>query len=207
MNRLAKIALVLPVLLGLAPLCHPGVAVAADRLASSATLPLSGGDWRIHEDADGKGAEHRMFEADVSVPGWLPATVPGNIQADLEAAHQLKPLWYGAGDPRMAEVAQKNWWYRKDFVAPKTYEGWRVKLVFDGVDHECEVWLNGKVFEQSLPEGLGLQKADPAHLAFPATATMDVPPGVLREGKNTIEVQVENSGWFTWDSLCLTSND
>lgn len=38
-------------------------------------IPLSGTDWRIHEDPDGKGAEQRLFEADVSLPGWIPATV------------------------------------------------------------------------------------------------------------------------------------
>jgi hypothetical protein len=82
----------------------------------SRQILLSGADWRIHEDAAGKGKEKRLFEADMSSPGWIPATVPGNIQADLEAAHQLKPLWYGAGDPRLYDVARKDWWYRKDFT-------------------------------------------------------------------------------------------
>lgn len=104
-------------------------------------LDLSGRDWWIHEDAgDGPAA---MPRADVSAPGWVAATVPGNIQADLEAAFRLKPLWYGAGDPRMADVARKDWWYRKDFLVPASFDGKRATLVFDGVDHECEVWLNG----------------------------------------------------------------
>jgi len=107
------------------------------------SFSLSGTDWRIHDDTDGKGAEQLLLETDASTPGWIPATVPGNIQADLEAAHLLKPLWYGAGDPRLADVARKDWWYRKDFTVPQSFAGKRVKLVFDGVDHECEVWLNG----------------------------------------------------------------
>jgi len=110
---------------------------------SSRVLSLSGADWRIHDDVEGKGAERRLFEADTASPEWIPASVPGNIQADLEAAHLLKPLWYGAGDPRLQEVARKDWWYRKDFTVPQSFAGKRVKLVFDGVDHECEVWLNG----------------------------------------------------------------
>ena len=69
--------------------------------------------------------------------------MPGNIQADLESAHQLRPLWYGAGDPRLAEVAQKDWWYRRDFVVPESFADERLTLVFDGVDFACEVWLNG----------------------------------------------------------------
>ena len=85
-----------------------------------------------------------LFAADASSAGWIPATVPGNIQADLEAAHVLKPLWYGAGDPRLYDVARKDWWYRKDFTVPAAFAGKRLTLVFDGVDHQCDVWLNGK---------------------------------------------------------------
>ena len=110
---------------------------------SPKTIPLSGSDWYIHEDAGGTGIENQLYAADVPASGWIPASVPGNIQADLEAAHQLRPLWYGAGDPRLAEVAQKDWWYRRDFEVPESFADERLTLVFDGVDFACEVWLNG----------------------------------------------------------------
>ena len=64
-----------------------------------------------------------------------------------------------------------------------------------------EITVNGKAFEQILPEGLGIQKTDPAHLAFPATAAFAIPSGILREGTNVAEVRVKNEGWFTWDSV------
>ncbi len=145
----------------------------AQRADHIASLSLSGADWWIHEDADGEGAERGMPEANVPSAGWVAATVPGNIQADLEAARRIPPFWYerddpllakapksGAslswaamwnrrdftvpgGDPRLVDVARKDWWYRKDFTVPPAFEGQRVKLVFDGVDQECEVYLNG----------------------------------------------------------------
>ena len=71
------------------------------------TITLSGSDWYIHEDAAGAGAAASLHLADVPAPGWIPARVPGNIQSDLEAAHALKPLWYGAGDPRLHDVARR----------------------------------------------------------------------------------------------------
>ena len=108
------------------------------------TLSLSGSDWYIGEDAARNGEAEGLHSAEAPAPGWIPATVPGNIQADLERAHQLKPLWYGAGDPRLAEVAKKDWWYRRDFVAPAAWAGAGLKLVFDGVDYACDVWLNGQ---------------------------------------------------------------
>ena len=61
-------------------------------------ISLSGSDWHLHDDPDGQGASRGLDVADPSAPGWIPASVPGNVQADLETAHQFKPLWYGAGE-------------------------------------------------------------------------------------------------------------
>lgn len=96
---------------------------------------LSGADWLI-KDNPGQGGTPICSD-------WLAARVPGNIQADLEAARMLKPLWYGAGDARLYEVPKRAWYYRKDFVLPADYVGTRSRLILDGVDNVCEVWLNG----------------------------------------------------------------
>jgi len=103
------------------PATVPSALMAGEAVRDSRLL--SGTDWWIHDDPDGKGAERGMPEADASSPEWIAASVPGNIQADLEAAHLLKPLWYGAGDPRLQEVARKDWWYRKDFTVPQSFAG------------------------------------------------------------------------------------
>jgi len=105
---------------------------------------LSGEDWFITEDASGARPAAEIFDGDPASADWIPASVPGNIQSDLEAAHLLEPLWYGEGDPRLWEVARKNWWYCKDFEIPADFAGKRLTLVFDGVDFESEVWLNGQ---------------------------------------------------------------
>ena len=168
----------------LSRLIHPAVVPLAMSLVCVGTIPalgaenvatisLSDAHWWIHDDADGQGGQRGMPLADVAAPGWIPATVPGNLQADLERARLIPPFWFesddpllakppksGAsiswaemwnrrdftvpgGDPRLAEVARKDWWYRKDFTVPPSFEGRQVRLVFDGVDHECEVYLNG----------------------------------------------------------------
>ena len=117
-------------------------------------LILSGSDWFIHEDGRGTGDQEQYYSADPKRRGWLPAQVPGNIQSDLETAHVLRPIWYGEGDPALAQAAQKDWWYRKDFFVPESFAGQRVRLVFEGVDHECQVYLNG----QQLGEHAGMYK-------------------------------------------------
>lgn len=110
-------------------------------LISETPLSLGGSDWWLQEDAAGVGIKKRYFET--SVTGWIPAQVPGNVQDDLERAHKLRPIFYGATDPNLYEVAQRDWWYRKDFRVPETFQGKTLTLVFDGVDERCEVWLNG----------------------------------------------------------------
>ena len=97
-------------------------------------ISLDGTDWQLGKAADDGGLPDT---------GWLPASVPGNVQADLEAAHCLKPLWYGAGDARLHEAAQHAWWYRKSFFVPAHWAGKRLTLAFEGVDFSCTVWLNG----------------------------------------------------------------
>ena len=115
----------------------------ATPVAPGQDILLSGSDWWVHE------AGAALSESDVvsstarPLDGWTPATVPGNIQGDLESAHALNPLWYGPGDPRLHEVARKNWWYCKDFVVPRDAAGKRLTLMFHGVDFECKVWVNG----------------------------------------------------------------
>lgn len=106
------------------------------------SMSLSGGDWFIHAATSAVDATPALMNAEG--PDWIAASVPGNIQADLEAAHKIGPLWYGAGDPRLPSVATKHWWYRKDFLMPAALRGQRLNLVFDGVDYDYEVWLNGK---------------------------------------------------------------
>jgi beta-mannosidase len=68
------------------------------------------------------------------------------------------------------------------------------------------VTLNGRRMERSLPAGLGIQRIDPAHLAFPATLDLQVPATDLRPGKNILEVHVQEDGWFSWDAMDLTSS-
>jgi beta-mannosidase len=105
--------------------------VHVDPLLLHRTLQLSGPDWWIQAaGADGQ---------------QIPAQVPGNIQADVERAHLLKPLWYGVGDPRLADVATKDWWYRKEFDLPPQLKNKRLRLIFEGIDFEAEIWLNDQL--------------------------------------------------------------
>ena len=66
-----------------------------------------------------------------------------------------------------------------------------------------QITINGRELEKTLPKGLGIQRADPAHRAFPATVEFDLAGSDLREGKNLLRVSIKGDGWFTWDALDL----
>jgi hypothetical protein len=68
-----------------------------------------------------------------------------------------------------------------------------------------QITINGRELEKTLPKGLGIQRADPAHRAFPATVEFDLAGSDLREGENTntLTVRVVGDGWFSWDALEL----
>ncbi|HBQ63651.1 MAG TPA: hypothetical protein DD727_01725, partial [Clostridiales bacterium] len=106
-------------------------------------ISLSGSEWHIRKDE----INPEDFLAGAPLTGgrhgWVRALVPGNIQSDLETAHIFKPLWYGVGDPALADAARHDWWYCRDFDINGTDPDQRVHLVFGGVDEDCEVWLNG----------------------------------------------------------------
>lgn len=97
---------------------------------------LSGNDWKIFIDGSDKifGSDDRM----------IPASVPGNIQSDLQDACLLKPLRYGMGDEKLHEVCLKRWVYVKEFCLDDEIAQERNILVFDGIDYSGEVFVNGK---------------------------------------------------------------
>ena len=63
--------------------------------------------------------------------------------------------------------------------------------------------LNGQTFTAEIPAGLGLQKIDPQHLAKSKIVEIPLPANALRQGDNTLTLELANDGWFTWDALDL----
>jgi beta-mannosidase len=124
-------------------------------------------------------------------PLWLPASVPGSVVDDLVRAGAA-PSPYVERQSRFAEfAAARTWVYRTRVSGPEP-------LVFEGVDYECEVFLDGEPvahhvglftpFAVDVPEG--------EHLL--AVAIRPVPESEAQVGK-TSRVRVHkprmNYGW------------
>jgi beta-mannosidase len=76
------------------------------------------------------------------VAEWLPATVPGNVRADLLALGRISDPFYGLNNEDSQWVDEWDWWYRKA-LSLQLDEGERAFLVFEGVDYISAVYLNG----------------------------------------------------------------
>ena len=89
-------------------------------------------DWKFAL-ADARGAEQPAFPD----AGWRTLNVPHDWS--IEGAFAETNSTGGAGGFLPAGVG----WYRKHFTVPAGYAGLRVRVVFDGVMANSNVWLNG----------------------------------------------------------------
>lgn len=82
-------------------------------------------------------------------------------------------------------------WYRKTFKIPSTYKNHRILVLFDGVYHQSEVYINGK--------NLGFRPY--GFIGF----EYDLTPYLNFEGENVISVRVDHSGrsarWYTGSGI------
>jgi beta-mannosidase len=71
-------------------------------------------------------------------PHWLPARVPGSVMADLRRAGELPDLYVERGSRAAEWVPERSWIYRTRL------SGVGGRLRFEGVDHACTVFVDGR---------------------------------------------------------------
>ncbi len=105
---------------------------------------LSGG-WKLAAAPD----VHATAEA-ISSPGfdaksWMPAIVPGTVLSTMIANGVYPDPDYGLNNLDIPELLNRqDYWYRAAFTAPKEKADHHLRLVFDGINYQAEVWLNGQ---------------------------------------------------------------
>jgi len=94
--------------------------------------------------------------------GWYPVTVPTTVVAALVKnkvypdpyfgmnLRALPGMAYPIGDKFSSLPTPQDspfivpWWYRKEFVIPRNYQGKTIWLRFGGITYRANIWLNGK---------------------------------------------------------------
>mgnify|MGYP001791539532 FL=1 len=110
---------------------------------------LSGHQWQFEGISPGRGIELGFNELPPDITGdafnWSFATVPGDVYTDLWRAGWIDDPHFGRNSLKAKWVAEREWWYKRQFDVPSGMEGKRIWLVFEGVDFGCDVWFNGQL--------------------------------------------------------------
>jgi beta-mannosidase len=105
-------------------------------------IDLGGTDWHLGQAPACARPERASWDELEQIAEWLPATVPGNVRADLMRAGRLPDLFVGTQADASQWVDEACWWLvRKWSFEPSPSA--RVHLVMRGVDYVSDLFLNG----------------------------------------------------------------
>ncbi len=111
------------------------------------TQDLSGHRWQMERMLPGRGVIEGLHLLPAEYQGthfsWNFASVPGDVYTDLERANEIDDPLFGRNMHRAKWVADHEWWYCLRFAVDEGMRGRLLRLVFEGVDYSCDVWLNG----------------------------------------------------------------
>ena len=113
---------------------------ATDEVAVS----LDGNDWKLsywEQPAIAVTSPDAMNRMSVKT---ISATVPGNVEIDLQKAGLINDPMVGNGTDELRQWEGTQWCYTKTFTAPKLEGDNRYELHFGGIDCFADIWLNGK---------------------------------------------------------------
>ncbi|MGB5512591.1 MAG: sugar-binding domain-containing protein [Woeseiaceae bacterium] len=114
---------------------------------SRISADLSGFRWQMERMRPGQGEKEGLPLLPAEYQGthfsWNFGTVPGDVYTDLHRANEIADPYFGRNMHRAKWAAEYEWWYSRRFAVPEKMHGKKIRLIFEGVDYSCSVWLNG----------------------------------------------------------------
>ncbi|MFG0254948.1 MAG: sugar-binding domain-containing protein [Rhodopirellula sp. JB053] len=138
--RLIVVPLVLTLLSVCAKLQAADSAVLSNPESDKVVVDLSGA-WEMEGVLPGEGMKKLFHKVH---PDCGPANVPGDVYTDLWRVGRIDDPHVGRNGQRAKWVMDYEWWYFKTFKTPSEMKGKQIRLMFEGIDYECDVWLNGE---------------------------------------------------------------
>jgi len=145
--------------------------------SASRTRTLLDADWRFHRDDVSNSNE--VVSAGFDDAAWQKVQLPHDYVLDGTYAESTNRTVRGHG-----YLPYPVAWYRKHFFIPESDQGKILRLDFDGVFRDSQVWLNG--------EYLGRHPC--GYTPFSYDVTKLAKPG----GENVITVRVDPQEWEGW---------
>jgi exo-1,4-beta-D-glucosaminidase len=185
---------------------------AQSRAMPKSRINLQSG-WRLQSSCKVKAGGDVISSRSFQPKGWYKTSVPTTVLAAQVASGEFADPYFGMNlrkipgttYPVAAQFAKLpmspdspyacSWWYRTEFVVPRTQTKRSAALHFEGINYRANVWLNGK------------QLADKKDVAGAyRTYDFDVTSAVVPAGFNVLAVEVfaptENDlgiNWVDWN--------
>ena len=102
------------------------------------------GGWRLIEAEKLRISGEELSSDAIDTSDWHRATVPGTVLTTLVDAGIYPDPFFGLNNMAIPEdLCRKKWWYRTEFILPDVNNDQNVSLVFNGINYEANIWLNG----------------------------------------------------------------
>lgn len=120
----------------------------SDKPSSKKVVSLNaekGSDWKLYYGVQDSDAPQTPDELKAASLTKINATVPGNVEIDLEREGIIKDPMIGTNVYELRKYETYHWWYVREFDTPKTSKGERIEMAFDGIDCIADIWLNNQL--------------------------------------------------------------
>jgi len=110
------------------------------------SISLNSGEaspWTLYYGLQDENAPHSPRELLRSDFSKIEASVPGNVEIDLQKAGLIEDPMIGDRVFDLRKYESFQWWYHRSFSKPDVPEGHRIELSFEGIDCIADIWLNG----------------------------------------------------------------
>ncbi|HSZ60816.1 MAG TPA: LamG-like jellyroll fold domain-containing protein [Terriglobales bacterium] len=154
------------------------------------------GEWNLIPAPKVKDDGATISLASYHAPDWWPATVPGTVLTTMIDRGVYPDPDYGLNNLVIPESLNKqDYWYRMEFRAPKSVNGRRLTLTFEGINYSAAVWLNGRelgsikgafirgvfdvtdLLKAEQPNALAVRVSPPPHPGIPQEQSIKGGPG------------------------------
>lgn len=114
-------------------------------------VPTGTGEWIISqgwEMTDGVTvleSAKSIFDPQLNTDKWYNATVPGTVLTTLVNQGVYPDPFFGLNNMNIPDsLSRTDWWYRCKFTVPQDISNDQLRLLFNGINYQAEVYLNGK---------------------------------------------------------------
>jgi hypothetical protein len=152
-------------------------------IAYSQETPLTVG-WKAKKASEVPLDGSRLTAEEPDLTGWMNATVPGTVLTTLVNNGLMPDPWFGMNNEQIPDVWDAGrdyytYWFFTRFSSESLDSTRQVWINFRGINYRAEIWLNGRLINDTLRDGMFLRRK------FNVTSLLN------REGYNRLAVRVE----------------